>query len=188
VICFHANIRGSETASFGLASHPPVVVHREEVIISHPGGGETRQIGKGAPTEFNTRQRGWYSWSNFVKTQYAGNPKLGGADNFLRAHHSVFAAIDECKRLGMTVRIRDDANYWKHRDDKKLIAELKRWDELIAGFAGKLTDALEGTEQTFVAPIKNRPDFEHLEARGAEMMKKAKRKKRKGRGKGPSAG
>jgi hypothetical protein len=30
VVCFHANLRGAETASFGLASHPPVVIHRNE--------------------------------------------------------------------------------------------------------------------------------------------------------------
>ncbi|HXE52382.1 MAG TPA: hypothetical protein VN541_05170 [Tepidisphaeraceae bacterium] len=188
VICFHANIRGSETASFGLASHPPVVLHREEIIVSHGENAQSHQIGQGPAIEFNTRLRGWYSWSNFVKTQYAGNPKFGGVENFLRAHRSVFAAIDECKRLGLTTRIRDDANYWRHRNDEKLVAELKRWDELIAGFAGKLTDAFEEAGHSFVAPIKDRPDFEHLEARGADMMKKAgKGKKRKGRGKGPAA-
>ena len=102
-ICFHANLRGSETASFGLASHPPVVVHREDLVTQLPdNGGEEVRIGAGATVEFNTRQRGWYSWSAFVKTQYAGNPALGGVENFLRAHHAVFDAADQCKRLGMT--------------------------------------------------------------------------------------
>lgn len=179
VVCFHANLRGSETASFGLASHPPVVVHREDVITKHGARGEDRHIGAGPPIEFNTRLRGWYSWSHCVKTQYAGDPRLGGNENFLRAHHSVFAAVDECRRLGMKVRIRDDANYWRHRDDGKLLAELNRWDELVAGFAGRLTDALGSDPGTIVAPIKDRPDFEHLEARGAARLEEVGKTKRK---------
>jgi hypothetical protein len=181
VVCFHANLEGSETASFGLATHPPVVVHREDVIIKHSEHDEERRVGAGAPVEFNTRLRGWYSWSGIVKTQYAGDPRLGGAENFLRAHRSIFQAVDECERLGMKVHIRDDANYWRHRDDAKLLAELKRWDALIAGVAGKLTDALGNQPGAVVGPIKDRPDFEHLEARGAEQLDnaaKAQRKKR----------
>jgi hypothetical protein len=154
------------------------VVHREDVVTQLPGGGEERRIEAGATVEFNTRLRGWYSWSNCVKTQYAGNPKLGGVKNFLRAHHSVFAAIDECKRLGMTVRIRDDGKYWRHRSDDKLVVELKRWDELVAGIAGKLTDVLGSAPGVLVAPIKERPDFEHLEARGAKQLAKPRKKAR----------
>jgi hypothetical protein len=48
VLCFHANLRGAETASFGLASHPPVVVHREDVVTHPPGCQEQRAIGAGA--------------------------------------------------------------------------------------------------------------------------------------------
>jgi hypothetical protein len=191
VVCFHANLRGSETATFGLASHPPVVVHREDVIIKHAGNDQEHRIGAGAPIEFNTRLRGWYSFSNCVKTQYAGDPRLGGNENFLRAHHSVFAAIDECRRLGMKVRIRDDANYWRHRDDGKLLAELKRWNELVAGITGRLTDVLGNDPGTVVAPIKQRPDFEHLEARGAERLaevRNTKRKRRSPKGKPPHSG
>ena len=40
----------------------------------------------------------------------------------------------------MRTRIRDDAQYWRHRDQRKLLVELAKWDELIAGFAGKLSD------------------------------------------------
>ncbi|HEY2587897.1 MAG TPA: hypothetical protein VGI81_19290 [Tepidisphaeraceae bacterium] len=178
VVCFHADLQGSETASFGLASHPPVVVHRADVIIKHSENDEERRVGAGTPAEFNTRLRGWYTWQGFVKTQYAGDPRLGGAENFLRAHRSIFAAVDECKRLGMTVHIRDDANYWRHRDDQKLLTELKRWDELIAGVAGKLTDALGNKPGAVVGPIKDRPDFEHLEARGADQLAKAGKGKR----------
>lgn len=181
---FMCNIRGSETAEFGLASHPPVVIHHEDVVTHTEDGGEQRLLGGGDPIEFPTRLRGWYSFSHCCKTQYAANPKYGGVENFLHAHLSVFSMIDECKRLGMTTRIRDDAKYWRHRSEKKLVAELVRWDELIASFVGGLSDKLGDKAGAIVAPIKDRPEFEHLEAKGVARMRKAakawqQRKKRK---------
>ena len=108
VVCFHANLKGSETASFGLASHPPVVVHREDVVTHDEFGIETRQLEAGDPVEVPTRLRGWYSWWSACKTQYAGNPRFGGPANFLRAHLSVFRAVDHARSLGLTTFIRDD--------------------------------------------------------------------------------
>lgn len=169
VVCFHANLKGAETASFGLASHPPVVVHRANVIERDADGIETTYLDAGDPVEFPTRLRGWYSWSQAVKTQYAGDPRLGGAPNFLRAHRGVFDAVDAARVIGMRTRIRDDAKFWRHRDEAKLLAELARWDELIAGFVGRVSDALGGGGGV-VAPIKTRPDYEHLEARGDERL------------------
>ncbi len=69
VVCFGANLRGSETAMFGLASHPPVIVHREDVVSYPPGCSEQRQTGAGPAVEFKTRLRGWFSWSICCKTQ-----------------------------------------------------------------------------------------------------------------------
>lgn len=179
-----ANLRGSETAMFGLASHPPVVVHREDVITYPKGCSESRQLNAGEAIEFPTRLRGWYSFSNCCKTQYAANPKYGGIPNFLRAHLSIFSTMDYAKQIGLKTYIRDDARYWKHRDQTKLLAELKKWDELIAGFTGRLTDAIGGQiPGSIVAPIKNRPDFEHLEAKGVKRLKAIGEQKPKRRGK-----
>ena len=90
----------------------------------------------------------------------------------------LFKMIDKCKSLGMTTNITDDANYWKHRSVERLLAESERWDELIAGFAGRMSDRL-GDEIEIAAPIKQRADFEHLEARGQRHLTvKRKRKKR----------
>jgi hypothetical protein len=143
------------------------------VVTRGPDGIEEHQIGAGSVVEVPTRLRGWYSWSGGSKTQYAANPKYGGAENFLRAHASIFRAVDECERLGMTTHIRDDAKYWRHRDKSKLLAELAKWDELIAGFAGRLGDALDDAGVPVVAPIKDRPDYEHLEAKGDARFKRA---------------
>jgi hypothetical protein len=67
-----------------------VVLHREDVIEYNDDGSERgRLLGQGDPIEFPTRRRGYYSWHSFCKTQYAGNPKLGGEANFLKAHLSL---------------------------------------------------------------------------------------------------
>src|SRR5262249_54099410 len=87
---FHVHVQGAETAPIGLASHPAFVVHREDIIKRNKGGSEReRHLGQGSPVEFPTRRRGYYSWHSFCKTQYAGNPKLGGEANFLKAHLSL---------------------------------------------------------------------------------------------------
>jgi hypothetical protein len=177
---FVAHAHGAETAEFGLASHPPIVVHHEDVVTYPPGCSESREIGAGKAVEFPTRLKGWYSWSGGCKTQYAARPDRGGVENFLQAHLAIIAVADECKHLGMTVKVSDDGRYWKHRSVEKLVLELAKWDELIAGFVGRLSDKL-GDQVSMVAPIKGRPDFEHLEAKGADRLEAIGRKRAKRR-------
>jgi len=176
---------GAESAEFGLASHPAVVVHHEDIVTYPSDCSESREIGAGDAIEFPTRLRGWYSWSNFCKTQYAAKPDRGGAQNFLRAHFAVTGMIDECRRLGLAVKVVDDGGYWKHRNAQKLLDELSKWDELIAGFVGRLSDSMGNRDGSIVAPIKERPDFEHLEAKGVERLdeigRNGTKKRRRGR-------
>ncbi len=184
-LSFGANVRGSETASFGLASHPAVVVHHEDVVTQLELGGEERRVGAGPAVEFPTRLRGWYSWHGFCKTQYAASPRYGGVENFLRAHLSIYKMLDECKRLGMRMKVRDDGKYNLKRDQGRLLKELARMDELVAGVVGSLGDVLgregAGGAKGFAAPIKDRPDYEHLEARGEKRLRDiGKRGRRKG--------
>jgi len=182
-IWFDVNHPGSETATFGLATHPPVVIHREDIIRTASDGIEETLLGQGPTVEFPTRLRGWYSWSHCVKTQYASNPRCGGVDNFLRVHTSIFRMIDEAKRLGLTAWIRDDTKYWRHRDEQKLVAELERWNQIIAGVVGRLADKVAEAGHDAVAPIKDRPDFEHLEAKGVERLKREAKARRRKKGK-----
>lgn len=106
------------------------------------------------------------------------NPKLGGTQNFLRAHLSVFDAMDICKELGLKIWIRDDGKFQKHRSVERLLASLQFHDELVAGVVGRLGDAMAGAgHKGFVAPIKDRPDFEHLEAKGAERLRRGRKKR-----------
>ncbi len=179
---FYVRVEGSESAAIGLASHPPVVVHREDIIERRKDGSESgRHIGQGDPIEFPTRRRGYYSWHSFCKTQYAGNPKLGGEPNFLKAHLSLIELLDQIKEAGLRVRIRDDSKYAKHRDVDRLLRSLRDWDAIIARFVGKFSDALGEDAGSIVAPIKERPDFEHLEAKGIGVLRRiaARQRRRK---------
>src|SRR5437899_6118776 len=58
VIYFVARVEGAESAKCGLASHPPVVVHREDVIERTADRSKTTQIGAGEAVEVATRLRG----------------------------------------------------------------------------------------------------------------------------------
>jgi len=179
---FWVHVQGAESASIGLASHPPVVLHREDVIERNEDGSESgRLIGQGDPIEFPTRRRGYYSWHSFCKTQYAGNPKLGGEANFLKAHLSLIELLDQIQAAGVKVGIRDDSRYAKHRDVDRLLRSLRSWDAIVANIAGKLSDAFGDKSGSIVAPIKDRPDFEHLEAKGIDVLRKlaARQRKRK---------
>jgi len=179
---FYVQVRGAETATIGLASHPPVVLHREDVIEYNEDGTERgRLLGKGDPIEFPTRRRGWYSWHSFCKTQYAGSPKLGGEVNFLKAHLSLIELFDQMRAAGVKVRVRDDSRYARHRNVDRLLRSLRQWNEIVASIAGAFTDALKGETGSMVAPIKDRPDFEHLEANGVQLLRRlaARQRKRK---------
>jgi hypothetical protein len=183
-IFFTAQVAGAETVLVGLASHPPVVVHCEDVIERDEDGQELRRFcNQGEPIEFPTRRRGYYSWHSFCKTQYAGNPRLGGEANFLKAHLSLIELFDRMMALGVKVCVRDDSQYAKHRDVNRLLASLRQWDAIVAGIAGKLSDALRDDSNAVLAPIIDRPDFEHLEAKGMDEIKKlAARQRRRKKG------
>jgi hypothetical protein len=177
---FFVHVKGAETATIGLATHPPVVVHHEDLIVFRKDGSEKeRRLGQGNPIEFPTRRRGFYSWHSFCKTQYAGNPKLGGEANFLKAHLSLIELLDRIDAAGMRVRIRDDSKYAKHRDVNRLLRSLRDWDAVIARFAGTISDALGDKAGLVVAPIKDRPDFERLESKGIKVLKKLAMRQRR---------
>jgi hypothetical protein len=167
--------------AIGLASHPPVVVFNEARIEHDEHGIETTYYGAGDPIEFPTPRRGYYSWQSFCKTQYAGNPQYGGEANFLKAHLSLIELLDQFRARGLRVRCLDDSEYYKHRDVQRLLKTLGKWNVLIAGFAGQLGDLLKAEGLSMEAPIKDRPDFEHLEAKGLDLLKKmaARQRRRK---------
>lgn len=175
---FLARVEGAEMMAIGLASHPPVVIHHAERVETDEHGIKTHYMGAGEPIEFPTRRRGYYSWQSFCKTQYAGNPKLGGEANFLKAHLSLIELLDQFRARGLRTHVGDDSEYYKHRDVNRLLKTLREWNGLIAGFAGQLGDLLSEQGIKMEAPIKDRPDFEHLEAKGLDLLKEMAERQR----------
>ncbi len=142
---------GCEPANFGLCRYPAFI----EVADQRPGHSLQKR-------RLKTGLTGW-CWSSFCKTQYASNPACGGVQNFLRCHLSVIALLDFAKSLGMVEGVSDEGNYWETRDVEALAREVGSWNEMIAGFAGQLKDALGANVVSEIAKFHN---FEPLEARG----------------------
>jgi hypothetical protein len=137
--------KGCEPANFGLCLYPATFVDRE---------------GREMPTELGF---GW-SWSSFCKTQYASNPEAGGIESFLRCHLSIVKLLDYAKELGILKSVHDESGYWEHRDVAALVADVGRWNSLMAGFVGKMKDLMG--DRGIQSEITKFPNFEHLEADG----------------------
>ena len=143
---------GAETASFGLATHPAVVEHTASTgqLVTLPTG-----LGRG------------YAWHSFCKTQYAGLPKHGGPDHFLAAHTRLIQLLDHAAGLGAAVSVRDESDYWTHRDPDRLLEALEAHNRLVAAVVGPLADAASEQlpRETIHAPIHQHTDFEHSKRR-----------------------
>jgi hypothetical protein len=140
---------GSESANFGLCRYPATIEVRD-----FAGGRRLRRV--------RTKLAGW-RWGSFCKTQYASNPECGGLKNFLRCHVTLVTLLDHARLLGLLDEVSDEGDYWQKRDVAELAREIGRWNELVAGFAGRLKDRLG---EQVLAEITKFPTFEHLEAAG----------------------
>jgi hypothetical protein len=139
---------GCEQANFGLCLYPGILA------VQDPRTGQPRRL--------RTELKGW-CWSSFCKTQYSSSPEAGGVPNFIRCHLSVIRMLDHAKQLGILASVSDEGGFWEKRDVKALAQQVGEWNEGLAGLVGQLKDLLGGD---FQAPIKDFPDFEHLEAKG----------------------
>ena len=104
-----------------------------------------------------------WSWKSFCKTEYASDLTLGGIENFLRCHLSVIHLLDHAKALGILEEVSDEGSYWEKRDVRSLAEEVVRWNQQMAGLAGKMKDLLGGDVEAAIMKFQN---FEHLEAGG----------------------
>lgn len=149
VIAFIVDVGdGCENANFGLCLYPKRVEH------------EGRQI--------KTGMDGW-RWASFCKTQYASNPASGGVKNFLRCHLGLVNLLEYAKEIGVLEEVKDESHFWDNRDVEALVQETGRWNQMIAGFYGKMRDDLEGSggdPADLKSIISEFPDFERLEAKG----------------------
>lgn len=145
---------GCEPANFGLCRYPDSVA-----VVN----GKRR---------LRTNLSGW-RWGSFCKTQYASSPDCGGVPNFLRCHLSVIKLLDFARKTNLlTVEVSDEGGYWEQRSLEKLAREVSDWNEMIAAFAGQLKDAAQAVGMSGESAIAGFPNFEHLEAKGLERLKK----------------
>jgi hypothetical protein len=147
---------GCEPAHFGFCRFPP------EIDVGSSGAAKRRQ-----PTGL----AGW-SWSSFCKTQYASNPDCGGVENFLRCHVGLVRLLDRAAAMDqMTVEVEDESGYWQTRDPEQLVNTVGDWNQFIAAFAGSIKDLAEREGVSVASAIADFPNFEHLEARGADRLR-----------------
>ena len=106
----------------------------------------------------------WF-WDGWCKTQYASNISV---DHFVRCHTSLVALLDAAPRLGVRLSVQDEGGFWEHRDVPRLVAEVQRYNFIMATFTRQLRDSLPaGTP--LEAPIMEHPGFEQLETWTAEQ-------------------
>lgn len=118
------------------------------------------------------RWRRWHSPENavwqvagFCKTQYAS---CHGWEHFRRCHLAVIKLLAFWQTLGAKVVIHDEGGYWPRGSERALARNLAEYDQGMAAFAGALQDTLAARGEQPAAPILSHPQFERLEAQGAE--------------------
>ncbi|MES3033297.1 MAG: hypothetical protein V4813_04805 [Gemmatimonadota bacterium] len=100
----------------------------------------------------------WY-WRCHCKTQYASTVSDA---HFVTCHTTLIRLLDSAGALGLQLDVHDEAQFWETRDEVALLAELSRMNQLIAGFAGRMHDAI-GETHDVKASIFEHPRFERLE-------------------------
>ncbi len=121
--------------------------------------------------ELRVRVQKGAAWrlSGFSKTQYAS---LHGWEYFRRCHVAIVDFLAALRPLGFDVKISDEGHYWPRRSERALRAEVDKMNRLVAAAAGAMKDAEE--EGGVQAAIFAHPQFERLEAEGADMLSKRK--------------
>ncbi len=100
----------------------------------------------------------WY-WRCSCKTQYAS---IVSDAHLVACHTSLVRLLDYAIQLGIGVDVHDDPHYGETRDESRLVREVQAMNRMVAGFAGRLSDAI-GSEHGVQASIFSHPRFEHLE-------------------------
>jgi hypothetical protein len=107
---------------------------------------------------------GW-CYDSFSKTQYAS---LHGEAHFLRCHRAIIDLLLIWERLGATVTINDEGDYWPGRNEAALLSEVRGMNCLVAALSGAIKDAADENGPPVEAPIFQHDQFELLEAQGLD--------------------
>lgn len=137
---------GCEMAYFGLAYYD------KYSFLNHKVDEETENV---------------WAWNSWCSTRHAANPDFGGWSNFIRGFSCIINMLDYTKQLGIVQHVRDDYKYWEQRNIELTLHTVASSLAYQAAFAGALGDALDGF-YTVDDPIKDHPNFEHLEHQGRQ--------------------
>ncbi len=100
----------------------------------------------------------WF-WHCSCKTQYASTVSDA---HLIACHTALVRVLDHAISLGFDVVVRDETHYWETRDVSRLVSEVHAMNQLVARFAGQISDALGDTTDVRAA-IFEHPQFERLE-------------------------
>ena len=153
IVGFQINVApGCEWMEVFLATYPKTILVEDERT------GKTKRL--------RTNRAAW-TGEAFCKTQYASRPDCGGVPNFLRSHLSVCRLLDHAKELGILKSVSDEGEFFENRDIPALVNTVDDWNAFVAAGVGAF-DELTGGKS--VAPIKEFPNFEYLEAQGQDQI------------------
>jgi hypothetical protein len=125
----------------------------------HPGrGSESASFALMRCNEVDGRQAGWL-WQCHCKTQYAS---IVSDEHLVACHTALVSMLDLAAEIGFSVEVHDETRYWETRDTSVLLAEVHAMNRIVAGFAGRMSDAMQTTHRV-AAPIFDHPRFERLE-------------------------
>lgn len=135
--------RGCEAATFGLA---------------HCSAGSVL-FDDEPPIEYDV----WF-WHHCCKTQYAS---VVSNEHLIHCHLSLVTLVEECERRGIAIAVRDETGYWETRSTEHLVAEVEKMNGIVAGFAGRLSDAISPNYKAQGAIFEHQ-EFERMETKARE--------------------
>lgn len=152
---FIAQLNGCDPVTAGLAEHVDKVKVEREFSVE----------------EVSTNLDGKMAWQCKCETMNAFLPGFGGFDNFLQQHTTALKFLEDVEKLGLTLDVWDQGKYWETTNVELLRDELERSAAITAHSIGYLKDHL-GDEPDLARdmPLLTHPQFEQLEAKGAEIM------------------
>ena len=125
----------------------------------HAGRGcETAAFGLMRRADIHGAHAEWF-WHGSCKTQYAS---IVSDAHLIACHTALVRVLDHAITLGIDVVVRDETHYWDTRDASRLVDEVRAMNQLVARFAGQLSDVVGETHEVR-ASIFEHPRFERLE-------------------------
>ena len=125
-----------------------------------PGRGcETAAFALMKRSDRNSPRVEWF-WHTCCKTQYAS---VISDAHLVACHTGLVRMLDYASKMGVDVVVRDETHYWETRDEQRLITEVRKMNQIVATFAGRLADLGLPASGELRAPIFEHPRFERLE-------------------------